>query len=180
MNLRRALLTCLVAAFTGWSATSASAQIGNNPLVPADNQLKFESLSGPYDNPVIFRVLMNDYMFDRFRRTGLAHVNVTGPTQPALWLAQDGKYYPMQYIGRRGMLHELRLVHPVMNPVARPATPAAAPAPTVAPNTPGCCAWRHPNGTPTCSGHPAAACQGELRGTFYPGYSCKITSECSP
>jgi hypothetical protein len=135
--------------------------------------LKFESLSGPNDDPIVWRVLMTDYMYRRFVTTGLAHERAVGATRPNTWLALAGRYFPMEYIGLRGNLHELKLVQWMGR-----ATPAATP--QLPPNAPGCCAWRHANGTATCSGHPAAACQGELRGTFYPGYSCKITSECSP
>ena len=173
-RIARLGLMCLVVVWAGWAGTtSASAQIGNNPLRPGDNQLKFEQLSGPNDDPLIWRVLMNDYMYRRFVTTGLAAAAAVGPLRPNTWLGLRGRYFPMQYIGRRGNMHELKLVQWMGS-----ATPAATPASP--PDAGGCCAWRHPNGTPPCSGHPAAACQGELRGTFYPGYSCKITSECSP
>jgi hypothetical protein len=162
---------CLVVVWAGWAGTtSASAQIGNNPLRPGDNQLKFEQLSGPNDDPLIWRVLMNDYMYRRFVTTGLAATAAVGPLRPNTWLGLGGRYFPMEYVGWRGNVHELKLVQ-WMGRATRAATPA------LPPDAGGCCAWSAPNVGMTCGPSNAAIWR---RGTFYPGYSCKITGGCSP
>ncbi len=110
MKNARILLAILVFTVLASAGTGAFGQMPNN------EQLKFEAISGPNDNPVIWRVLMNEYTYSHFRRKGLVHERIGGTERPGMFRALNGKYYPLQYIGRRGAYHELRLVQVLADP----------------------------------------------------------------
>lgn len=159
----RYLVALLAVLLLTSSAEPARAQVGNNALLPGNDQLKFQQLSGPYDNPVVWRVLMNEYMYRRFITTGLAAAGATGPVRPSTWLGLQGRYFPMQYIGRWGTFHELRLVQQMPQQQA----PAAA----VSPQQGGCCSWIAPNVGRTCGPTNYQLCT-ERSGQFTPNGIC--------
>ena len=166
MNPLRALLVCLVLALLGPAVTSASAQVPDEITLQGLGQTATLRRTGADT----WEWVENNATF-RFR---------TLTQQPSELVIHDAS---------RDMYHHLNLssratawrvgttapwnAHYTIVSVR----PAASPA---VPSTPGCCAWRHPNGTPTCSAPSNAVCQNELKGSFYPGYRCMISGACSP
>jgi hypothetical protein len=105
---------CLLVVGIAWTSIRSSHAV---VVVSAPGiQIELVSGSGLQGDPHIWRFLMNDAVYRQYLTYGLKGSSTPGQTRPGTWLAATGQYYQLQYIGKRGEWHELRMTSYLQNP----------------------------------------------------------------